>query len=194
MMLLIIQKKRDEFCFCLKAKTTHDAEEGLLFMQEMIELSKFQPQQTETKPQLISFVKPGIQPAERVTLLAGPAQFGTDLRGNNKVTGKVVIANPLSACTELNDVDKLKGRIVLVIRGTCMFIEKVSFSFTNIIIHAIMCFFSNWWFTYACFAFRHEDCKKLEHWRALFWIMFQNRVRKHRQCLQCQAMGRRMTM
>ncbi|XP_043472173.1 ER degradation-enhancing alpha-mannosidase-like protein 3 isoform X2 [Leptopilina heterotoma] len=108
------------------AKTTHDAEEGLLFMQEMIELSKFQPQQiAETKPQLISFVKPGIQPAERVTLLAGPAQFGTDLRGNNnKVTGKVVIAQPFSACAELNDVDKLKGRIVLVVRGTCMFIEK----------------------------------------------------------------------
>ncbi|XP_046605659.1 ER degradation-enhancing alpha-mannosidase-like protein 3 [Neodiprion virginianus] len=106
------------------ANTAQDAEEGLLFMQEMIELSKMQTQQAETKPQAVTFTLP-THPKQETTLLAGPAHFGRKLRGpNSKVTGKVIYAEPPTACTELQNADKLVGKIVIVDRGDCMFVEK----------------------------------------------------------------------
>ncbi|XP_031780380.1 ER degradation-enhancing alpha-mannosidase-like protein 3 [Nasonia vitripennis] len=105
------------------AKTPQDAEEGLLFMQEMVELSKSQTQQTETKPVLVTFVKPNTKPPQKVTLLAGPAHFGADLK-NEKITGKVILANPSLACQDLNNANSLKGMIVIVDRGSCMFVDK----------------------------------------------------------------------
>ena len=95
-------------------------------MQEMIELSKIQSQQSDTKPQSVVFIKPGSDPPQEVTLLAGPAHFSLELRGSNKVTGKVIFANPISACSDFINEDKLKGKIVIVNRGNCMFVEKVS--------------------------------------------------------------------
>ncbi|KAL6443356.1 hypothetical protein ACFW04_002909 [Cataglyphis niger] len=106
------------------AKTTQDSEEGLLFMQEMVELSKMQMQQPETKPQTVTFTRPKTNPLEKVTLLAGPAQFGHELQHFDKITGKVVFADPSTACDDLRNVDKLTGKIVIVNRGNCMFIEK----------------------------------------------------------------------
>ncbi|XP_011137211.1 ER degradation-enhancing alpha-mannosidase-like protein 3 isoform X1 [Harpegnathos saltator] len=106
------------------AKTPQDSEEGLLFMQEMVELSKMQTQQPETKPQTVTFVKPKTDPPEKVTLLAGPAQFGPELQSFDKITGKVIFTYPPAACTELLNADKLAGKIVIMDRGNCMFIEK----------------------------------------------------------------------
>ncbi|XP_012259951.2 ER degradation-enhancing alpha-mannosidase-like protein 3 isoform X2 [Athalia rosae] len=106
------------------ANTAQDAEEGLLFMHEMVELSKMQTQQAETKPQAVTFTMPTF-PQHELTLLAGPAHFGRELRGpNNKVTGKVVYADPPTACTELVNTDKLLGKIAIMNRGDCMFVEK----------------------------------------------------------------------
>ncbi|XP_070163972.1 ER degradation-enhancing alpha-mannosidase-like protein 3 isoform X2 [Polyergus mexicanus] len=106
------------------AKTTKDSEEGLLFMREMVELSKMQMQQPETKPQTVTFTRPKTDPLEKVTLLAGPAQFGPELQNFDKITGKVVFTYPSTACDDLHNVDKLAGKIVIVNRGNCMFIEK----------------------------------------------------------------------
>ncbi|XP_029157313.1 ER degradation-enhancing alpha-mannosidase-like protein 3 isoform X3 [Nylanderia fulva] len=107
-----------------QAKSTQDSEEGLLFMQEMVELSKIQMQQPETKPQTVMFIKPNSDPLEKVTLLAGPAQFGPELQNFDKITGKVIFTYPPAACTDLQNVDRLAGKIVIVNRGQCMFIEK----------------------------------------------------------------------
>ncbi|XP_076220988.1 ER degradation enhancer, mannosidase alpha-like 2 isoform X2 [Nomia melanderi] len=108
------------------AKTLQDSEEGLLFMQEIVEMNKMQSQQTETKLQAVTFIKPNTNPPQKVTLLAGPAHFGLELKGLNKVTGKIILTYPTTACTELLNVDKLAGKIVVMDRGNCMFIEKAS--------------------------------------------------------------------
>lgn len=112
-------------CLFEQAKTPQDSEEGLLFMQEMVELSKMQTQQPETKPQTVTFVKPNTNPPEKVTLLAGPAQFGPELQSFDKITGKVIFTYPPAACTDLLNADKMAGKIVIMDRGNCMFIEKV---------------------------------------------------------------------
>ena len=59
----------------IQAKTPEDAEEGLLFMQEMIELSKQQSSQQDTPPKIVSFE---IGNSKKL-LFAGPAQFGRQL-------------------------------------------------------------------------------------------------------------------
>ena len=63
------------FRIFLQAKTSEDAEEGLLFMQEMIDLSKMQQSQPETPPRIVSFVSENT----KKLLFAGPAQFGRQL-------------------------------------------------------------------------------------------------------------------
>ena len=78
--------------YITKAKTSEDAEEGLLFMQEMIELSKLQQEQPENPPRAVTFIKPSNETEDTnandnkvinaVTLLAGPAQFGVELNKN----------------------------------------------------------------------------------------------------------------
>lgn len=106
------------------AKTLQDSEDGLLFMQEMVELSIMQSERTETKSLAVTFVKPNMYSLKKVTLLAGPAQFGPELHSFNTVTGKVTFALPLAACTNLLNADKLINKIVIMNRGDCMFIEK----------------------------------------------------------------------
>ncbi|XP_014243854.1 ER degradation-enhancing alpha-mannosidase-like protein 3 [Cimex lectularius] len=101
-----------------KAKSVGDAKEGLLFMQEMLELAK--SQSPETLPQAVQYVSKGV----KHTLNAGPAHFGKQLRGNHKVSGNIDIAFPFKACDPLVNAKALKGKIVLVQRGDCMFIEK----------------------------------------------------------------------
>lgn len=59
---------------------------------------------------------------------AGPAQFGPTLNELG-LRGRVAQANPLEACTTFEGAAaaKVRGRIVLVRRGGCMFIEKARF-------------------------------------------------------------------
>ena len=62
-----------------------------------------------------------------IVLNAGPAQFGIDLgkRGMG-VSAEVVLADPFNGCTELKNKEAADHRIVVMERGDCMFIDKVS--------------------------------------------------------------------
>jgi len=103
------------------AKSSADGEEGLLFMQEMIDMSKQQAAQPESPPKQVSFQLEG----KHHQFQAGPAQFGTDLTGGVKVTGKVVLAQHFRACGgSLQNGESMIGRVVVVERGDCMFVEK----------------------------------------------------------------------
>lgn len=66
-----------------QAKSPEDAEEGLLFMQEMIELSKQQTNQQDTPPKMVSFE---VDRLNKKLLFAGPAQFGRQLSNGFSVT------------------------------------------------------------------------------------------------------------
>merc|ERR1719384_2788356 len=90
-------------------------------MQEMIDLSKHQASNTESPPKLVSFTLDG----QKHKLQAGPAQFGKDLKNGLTVTGKVVMANHIRACGgSLQNGESMWGKIVIVERGDCMFVEK----------------------------------------------------------------------
>ncbi|KAL1117484.1 hypothetical protein AAG570_004807 [Ranatra chinensis] len=102
-----------------KAKSIVDGEEGLVFMQEMLELARLQS--LDTLPKAVIYTTPG---GQRVVLSAGPAHFGKQLRGDDKVSGRVGVADPLRACSALKNPESLKGRIAIVQRGDCMFVDK----------------------------------------------------------------------
>lgn len=96
-----------------------------MFMQEMVELSKLQPQETDAPPQAVSFsIKDANDKARKMSVQAGPAHFGTVLTGNKKVTAETVIVQPFKGCTDLNAPDEIKGKIAIVERGDCMFVDK----------------------------------------------------------------------
>lgn len=73
-------------CLPWQAKSSDDAEEGLLFMQEMIELSKLQQEQPENPPRVVSFTRWVDGHSSKIAIQAGPAQFGLDLKGDVQVT------------------------------------------------------------------------------------------------------------
>ena len=95
-------------------------------MHEMVELSKAQAKQVDESPQAVTFtVHYSSGESEVVTLKAGPSHFGMNLRGDQKVTGQVVIAHPFRGCTDLmQGSGRLKGKIVIMERGDCTFVEK----------------------------------------------------------------------
>ncbi|XP_062279629.1 ER degradation-enhancing alpha-mannosidase-like protein 3 isoform X2 [Scomber scombrus] len=98
------------------------AEDGVRFMQEMMELSS-QQQKEQLPPRAIQIVSHPF--FGRVVLTAGPAQFGTDLsKSTTGVRGFVTVAEPYSGCTEITNADYVQGHIALLQRGQCMFAEK----------------------------------------------------------------------
>ncbi|KAG7488228.1 hypothetical protein MATL_G00030310 [Megalops atlanticus] len=98
------------------------AEDGLRFMQEMMELSS-QQQKEQLPPRAVQIISHPF--FGRVVLTAGPAQFGTDLsKSKTGVQGFVAVAEPYSGCSELTNGDLLAGRIAMLQRGQCMFAEK----------------------------------------------------------------------
>ncbi|XP_069686401.1 ER degradation-enhancing alpha-mannosidase-like protein 3 [Periplaneta americana] len=108
------------------ARTPSDAEEGLLFMQEMVELAKTQSQQPDAPPQAVAFtVQNAVDLKEkRIVISAGPAHFGRELRGTDQVKGRIGVADPLRVCADLLNPERLKGRVAIMERGDCMFVEK----------------------------------------------------------------------
>jgi hypothetical protein len=65
-----------------------------------------------------------------------PATFGVDLDAANLVFhSTLIIASPTYACEPITD-PAVKSRIAIVLRGNCMFVEKV---------------FRSWLFVYSCF-------------------------------------------
>lgn len=107
------------------AKSPQDAEEGLLFMQDMVELSKTHTKQLQPLPLIVSFNVPNSAPPQESSVMAGPAQFGHKFKKNEKFEGKVIFANPSTACEDLINVKQALGSIVIVERGNCMFVDKV---------------------------------------------------------------------
>ena len=104
-----------------QAATPADAEEGVLFMQEMIDLAKQQPQVPETPLKLLKFSKSG---GKTTYLMAGPAQFGEQLEAGVSVTSNVVVSEPKNACSTPLNGQTFFGKIIIVERGDCMFIGK----------------------------------------------------------------------
>ena len=104
-----------------QAATPADAEEGALFMQEMIDLSKQQPQVPETPLRLLKFSR---SDGKSTYLMAGPAQFGEQLEAGVSVTSSVVVSEPKNACSTPLNGQTFFGKIVVVQRGDCMFIGE----------------------------------------------------------------------
>ncbi|XDV49228.1 hypothetical protein PO909_018514 [Leuciscus waleckii] len=98
------------------------AEDGMRFMQEMMELSS-QQQKEQLPPRAVQIVSHPF--FGRVVLTAGPAQFGMDLsKSSSGVRGFVTVAEPYNGCSELSNGEIVEGRIALLQRGQCMFAEK----------------------------------------------------------------------
>ncbi|XP_028818966.1 ER degradation-enhancing alpha-mannosidase-like protein 3 isoform X1 [Denticeps clupeoides] len=98
------------------------AEDGLRFMQEMMELSS-QQHKEQLPPRAVQIVSHPF--FGRVVLTAGPAQFGTDLsKSSTGVRGFVTVAEPYPGCSEISNQALVQGRIALLQRGQCMFAEK----------------------------------------------------------------------
>ncbi|WAR30725.1 EDEM3-like protein [Mya arenaria] len=99
------------------------AEQGLLFMQEMIELAKNQPKESvQSEPMFIKIMS---SPHDNMVYRAGPAQFGYDLNTRPGVRGKLAVGKPIKMCSSsIDNTAELKGKIVIIERGNCMFIDK----------------------------------------------------------------------
>ncbi|XP_045195747.2 ER degradation-enhancing alpha-mannosidase-like protein 3 [Mercenaria mercenaria] len=98
------------------------AEEGLQFMQEMITLSKNQPQDTQNEPMLIKAL---LSDEDSHLFKAGPAQFGYDLKKRPNIKGKLARGEPYKMCnTQVENPTELSGKIALIERGNCMFVDK----------------------------------------------------------------------
>uniref|UniRef100_A0A8C8A9G4 PA domain-containing protein n=1 Tax=Oryzias sinensis TaxID=183150 RepID=A0A8C8A9G4_9TELE len=98
------------------------AEDGVRFMQEMMELSS-QQQKEQLPPRAIQIISHPF--FGRVVLTAGPAQFGTDLsKSSTGVRGFITVAEPYSGCSEITNAEYVRGHIALLQRGQCMFAEK----------------------------------------------------------------------
>ncbi|XP_065411721.1 ER degradation-enhancing alpha-mannosidase-like protein 3 isoform X1 [Chrysemys picta bellii] len=107
----------------IQAASSLDAEDGLRFMQEMIELSSQQQKEQQLPPRAVQIVSHPF--FGRVVLTAGPAQFGMDLSKHNVGTrGFVATSKPYNGCSEITNPEAVKEKIALMQRGQCMFAEK----------------------------------------------------------------------
>jgi ER degradation enhancer, mannosidase alpha-like 3 len=116
------------------AESPEEAEMGILFMTEMLELSKQKNFQLKTnledyRPASLTLVSPPFDAHKQY--LGGPAQFGYDLRHNAGLYGRLTLAEPIEACTPLHvsagsheSPPSLFGKFVVAKRGGCMFVEK----------------------------------------------------------------------
>ncbi|KAJ7401076.1 ER degradation-enhancing alpha-mannosidase-like protein 3 [Pitangus sulphuratus] len=107
----------------VQAASSLDAEDGLRFMQEMIELSSQQQKEQQLPPRAVQIVSHPF--FGRVVLTAGPAQFGMDLSKHKAGTrGFVATIKPYNGCSEITNPEAVKDKIALMQRGQCMFAEK----------------------------------------------------------------------
>ncbi|RMZ94821.1 ER degradation-enhancing alpha-mannosidase 3 isoform X2 [Brachionus plicatilis] len=105
-----------------------DAEMGILFMTDMLEYSKKSDFKLKTSDadeyrslSVILLSKPfnGSKVYQ-----AGPAQFGLKLRSNLGYFGKLVLSEPIDACSSLKGNASYFDKIIVAKRGNCMFVEK----------------------------------------------------------------------
>ena len=138
-----------------QAKTTEDAEEGLLFMQEMVEISRSTSSQPDNPPRIVSFqIRQSGGTAKDVVLKAGPAQFGLELKDDVKVMARLAIGKPFRMCRDPINGAELQQKIVIIERGDCMFVEKVRININGDLPET--CYLTSNRFH------RHVGCKRLE--------------------------------
>ena len=86
----MLDLRTNTFCldmFFVQAASPEDAEDGMQFMQEMIELSKIQSDQAQQETRTVQILS---QPHfGNLHFPAGPAQFGLDLTQLPGVTAQV---------------------------------------------------------------------------------------------------------
>lgn len=113
------------------AQTLEDAETGILFMTEMLELSKQQDFQLKSKlyvedyrPMSVVLISKPFNAKKE--FLAGPAQFGYDFKKDFGIFGQLMLAEPIDACSELRypPTVNMVNKIIVANRGSCIFIEK----------------------------------------------------------------------
>lgn len=91
-------------------------------MKEIVELSKSQLSTSVAELQAVFFKKPtgGME-----ILMAGPSHFSKELTGTESIQRPAVFAEPFRLCTKLKtSVNKIDGKIVIVERGDCTFVDK----------------------------------------------------------------------
>ncbi|CAG9860867.1 unnamed protein product [Phyllotreta striolata] len=108
------------------ALSTADAEEGLAFMREMLEFSRHQSQLPQQPQQAVAMTtREQDGRLTTVVMAAGPAQFGENLQGDREIKAYATLVEPPRACEEPENAEKLRGKIAVMERGDCMFVEKV---------------------------------------------------------------------
>ncbi|KAL5250938.1 hypothetical protein ACHWQZ_G016615 [Mnemiopsis leidyi] len=98
--------------------------EGVIFMKEITEhakeMSRVAQQQSVAPREL--FVQ-SLLNRETATFEAGRAQFGPDLTDGMRVAGTAELAQPADGCSVI--INRLAGKVAIVHRGNCMFVDKV---------------------------------------------------------------------
>lgn len=57
--------------------------------------------------------------------MAGPSHFSKELTGEESVSQKIAYADPFRLCSKLNlNSEQVKGKILIVERGDCTFVDK----------------------------------------------------------------------
>ncbi|XP_035795683.1 ER degradation-enhancing alpha-mannosidase-like protein 3 [Anopheles albimanus] len=103
------------------AKSPEDAERGLIFMQEMVELSKSNAI-PNTQLQAVAFKRK--DDTELHILEAGPSHFGMELTKDMSVVQQAVYAQPIKLCSALKNAKEVRDKIVIMERGECTFVDK----------------------------------------------------------------------
>lgn len=58
-------------------------------------------------------------------LMAGPSHFSKELMGDDSVRQKLIFAEPFRLCSKLqNSHEDVKGKIMVIERGDCTFVDK----------------------------------------------------------------------
>lgn len=105
------------------AASVQDAQEGIVFMQEMIQLAKEKGATADIQPSVVQILNGGKVVKQ---FNAGSAQFGADLtKFSTGVSGEAIETEPFRACKEIRNTDQITNRIAVIERSECMFIDKV---------------------------------------------------------------------
>ncbi|CAK1588810.1 unnamed protein product [Parnassius mnemosyne] len=99
------------------AKSSKDAAEGLTFMREMSKWNTLSDMES-------GVVAAGVKINERI-FTAGPAHFGKEITGDDRLEGTAAFALPLDACSEIQNKHEIVGKFAIVQRGQCTFAQKV---------------------------------------------------------------------
>ncbi|XP_017471180.1 PREDICTED: ER degradation-enhancing alpha-mannosidase-like protein 3, partial [Rhagoletis zephyria] len=105
------------------AKSPEDGEMGLLFMQEMLELTKIQSMNQLAQLQAVAYSLDDYS-NEWTAVMAGPSHFSLELTGEQFVEGELILAAPFPACEELTNGDEIRGKVLIAERGDCTFVSK----------------------------------------------------------------------